>query len=57
MGQLLGALKGYKTYAVVIVGFVVGGLSAVGVITQEQALQINLLLAPLGLGFLRAAVK
>lgn len=57
MSQLLGALKGYRTYITFGLAFIVGGLSLTGKITHDQAVNIDAMLVPLGFGFMRAAIK
>lgn len=49
-------LSGKKTYLVAIIAFVVGGLQALGYMDAGLATKIDLILAPLGLAFLRAGV-
>ena len=48
-------LKGYKTYLCSAVIFVVGGLLALGVISQETATVLTTLFGGAGLAALRAA--
>ena len=56
MAGLLGLLSGKKTYIVAILAFVAAGLQAIGVIDVALVTKIDLILAPLGLAFLRAGV-
>lgn len=53
----MGFLSGKKTYIVAIICFVVGGLQALGYIDAGLATKIDLILAPLGLAFLRSGVS
>lgn len=50
-------LKGWKTYLIAAVGIILNGLIATGHIPESARETINSLLAFLGLGTLRAAVK
>ena len=49
-------LEGKRTYVVAILMLVANGLFAFGVVDAETIHKIDLLLAPIGLAFLRAGV-
>lgn len=55
--DLIKKLEGKKTYIVAVVLAVVNLLAAFGVIDQEQIQSVNLVLAALGLGTVRQAIK
>ena len=49
-------LSGKKTYIIAVIAFILGGLQALGVVDASLVTKIDLILAPLGLAFLRAGV-
>jgi len=57
MSKLIAFLKGKKSYAIAIVGIIVGGLYAQGYIDQKQFETIAAILGGLGLMTARAAIK
>ena len=57
MAGLLNLLQGKRTYIVATLAFVMAGLHAIGVIDQGLLVKIDLILGPLGLGFLRAGLE
>lgn len=50
-------LSGYKTYLIVILGIMVYGAEAVGLLQDGTANKLEGLLAILGLGALRSGIK
>lgn len=56
MKKLLEVIKGKKTYIVVALMFVASGGMAVGWWDEKAVQMADMLLLPLGLGFLRAGV-
>ena len=46
-------LSGKRTLIVAIIAFVMGGLHALGYVDQDLLVKADLILAPLGLAFLR----
>jgi len=57
MDKVLDFLNGKKTYIVAVLMFVNAGGISLGWWTLEQSAVIDAFLLPLGLGFLRSAVK
>lgn len=57
MRKIMEFLNGKKTYITFGIAFILGGLSAVGIVDQETVIKVNLFLGPLGLAFMRAGVK
>lgn len=54
---MLDFLKGKKTYIVAAVVFILGGLTALGVIDKDLAEKLAIILTGTGLATLRASIK
>ena len=56
MNKIMELLDGKKSYITFAIAFIIGGLSAVGIVDAEFAAKIDMILIPLGLGFVRAGI-
>lgn len=55
--KLIEIFSGKKTYLVAILAGIAAFLEAMGWISQSQLVTVDMILAPLGLAFLRAGLK